>query len=67
MQSVSKFPNGSGGTLTRTLSEKETTHAIMDELEWPREDRKLSPEMRDQAVNEMIGIVTDVDGILQIK
>jgi hypothetical protein len=46
---------------------EETTHAIMDELEWPREDRKLSPEQRDQAVNELIGIVTDVDGILQAQ
>ena len=46
---------------------EETTHAIMDELEWPREDRKLSAEQRDQAVNELIGIVGDVDGILQAQ
>jgi hypothetical protein len=46
---------------------EETTHAIMDELEWPREDRKISPEQRDQAVNELIGIVADVDGILQVQ
>jgi hypothetical protein len=46
---------------------EETTHAIMDELEWPREDRKISPEQRDQAVNELIGIVVDVDGILQVQ
>jgi hypothetical protein len=46
---------------------EETTHAIMDELEWPREDKKLTPESRDQAVNELIGLVADVDGILQLQ
>lgn len=44
---------------------EETTHAIMDELEWPREDRKLKPAERDRAVDELIGLVADVDGILQ--
>ena len=44
---------------------EETTHAMMDELEWPREDSKLSAEERDRAVDELIAIVADVDGILQ--
>jgi len=44
---------------------EETTHAIMDELEWPREDSKLTPAERDRAVDELIGLVADVDGILQ--
>ena len=44
---------------------EETTHAIMDELEWPREDRKLTPGERDKAVDELIGMVADVDGILR--
>ncbi len=44
---------------------EETTHAMMDELEWPREDRKLSAQERDQAVDELIAIVADVDRILQ--
>ena len=44
---------------------EETTHAMMDELEWPREDSKLSAEERDRAVDELIAIVGDVDGILQ--
>jgi len=44
---------------------EETTHAMMDELEWPREDRKLSAEERDHAIDELIAIVADVDGILQ--
>ena len=44
---------------------EETTHAMMDELEWPREDSKLSAEERDWAIDELIAIVIDVDGILQ--
>ena len=44
---------------------EETTHAMMDELEWPREDSKLSAEERDRAIDELIAIVVDVDGILQ--
>ena len=46
---------------------EETTHAIMDELEWPREDAKLTPEQRDRAIDELIGLVADVDGILQAQ
>ena len=46
---------------------EEVTHAIMDELEWPREDQRLTPHERDQAVTELIGIVADVDGILQAQ
>ncbi len=44
---------------------EETTHAMMDEMEWPREDSKLSAEERDRAVDELIAMVADVDGILQ--
>ena len=32
---------------------EETTHAMMDELEWPREDSKIFPEARDQAIDEL--------------
>lgn len=46
---------------------EETTHAIMDELEWPREDSKLTPEERDRAVDELIELVGAVDGILQMQ
>lgn len=46
---------------------EETTHAIMDELEWPRQDMKLASAERDQAVDELIALVSDVDGILQIQ
>jgi hypothetical protein len=44
---------------------EETTHAMMDEMEWPLENAKLSPEERDRAVDELIALVADVDGILQ--
>ena len=44
---------------------EETTHAMMDELEWPREDSKLSAEERDRAIDELIALVVEMDGILQ--
>jgi hypothetical protein len=46
---------------------EETTHALMDELEWPREDKRLTPKERDQAVDELIELVGAVDGILQAQ
>jgi len=46
---------------------EETTHAIMDELEWPRQDRKLTAAERDSAVDELIEMVADIDGILQAQ
>jgi hypothetical protein len=44
---------------------EETTHAIMDELEWPRIDKKLTAPERDGAVDELIELVGAVDGILR--
>jgi hypothetical protein len=46
---------------------EESQHAILDELEWRREDAKLSERARDAAVDEFIGLVVAVDGILQIQ
>ena len=46
---------------------EETTHALMDELEWPREDEKLTPTERDRAVDQLIELVSAVDGILQAQ
>ncbi len=46
---------------------EESQHAIMDELEWERLDKNMSPEARDQAVDEFIELVGAVDGILQIQ
>jgi hypothetical protein len=46
---------------------EESQHAILDELEWKRENEKISPDERDQAVDELIGLVAAVDGILQMQ
>jgi hypothetical protein len=46
---------------------EESQHAILDELEWRREDAKLSPAQRDQGVTDLIGLVGAVDGILQLQ
>ena len=46
---------------------EESQHAILDELEWKRENAKLSPAQRDVAVNDLIGLVAAVDGILQAQ
>lgn len=43
---------------------EESQHAIMDELEWRREDEKLTSSQRDQAVQDLIELVSAVDGIL---
>ena len=44
---------------------EESQHAILDELEWLREDAKLSKPERDAAVEDLIALVGAVDGILQ--
>lgn len=46
---------------------EESQHAIMDELEWVREDARLSPAERDQAVNDLIALVAAIDGILDAQ
>jgi hypothetical protein len=46
---------------------EESQHAILDELEWQRENAKLTPEQRDQGVNDLIALVAAVDGILQMQ
>jgi hypothetical protein len=46
---------------------EESQHAIMDELEWIRLDKNMSPDARDQAVDEFIELVGAVDGILQVQ
>ena len=44
---------------------EESQHAILDELEWRREDARLSEDERDAAVDDLIALVGAVDGILQ--
>jgi hypothetical protein len=46
---------------------EEAQHAILDELEWKRENVKLSVEERDRAVDDLIELVAAVDGILQVQ
>mgnify|MGYP005806641279 CR=1 FL=1 len=44
---------------------EESQHAILDELEWTREDQRLGPQERDAAVNDLIDLVGAFDGMLQ--
>jgi len=46
---------------------EESQHAIIYELEWAREDAKLSAAERDQAVTDLIELVGAVDGIMQMQ
>lgn len=46
---------------------EESQHAILDELEWQREDTKLSEHERDEAVDDLIALAVAVDGILQMQ
>ena len=47
---------------------EESQHAIIDELEWLREDAKLASDaQRDAAVGDLIALVGGVDGILQAQ
>jgi hypothetical protein len=46
---------------------EESQHAILDELEWQRENARLTPEERDAAVTDLIELVAAVDGILQVQ
>ena len=41
--------------------------AILDELEWKREDARISIRERDQGVDDLIALVGAVDGILQAQ
>src|SRR6266403_2811809 len=46
---------------------EESQHAILDELEWVRENAKLTSAARDRSVDEFIELVAAVDGILQAQ
>jgi len=47
---------------------EESQHAIIDELEWVREDAKLASDAeRDRAVDDLITLIAGVDGILQAQ
>ena len=46
---------------------EESQHAILDELEWRRENANLSAVERDVAVDDLISLVGAVDGLLQLQ
>jgi hypothetical protein len=46
---------------------EEAQHAILDEMEFIREDAKLDSAQRSVAVDQLIGLVQAVDGILQAQ
>jgi len=46
---------------------EESQHAILDELEWRREDARVSGAARDRGVDELIELVGAVDGICQMQ
>lgn len=46
---------------------EESQHAILDELEWRRENGRLNAAERDRAVTDLIELVAAVDGILQMQ
>jgi hypothetical protein len=46
---------------------EESQHAILDELEWQREDARLTPDQRSLAVDELIVLVQAVDGIVRAQ
>jgi hypothetical protein len=48
-------------------AKEESQHAILDELEWVRENAKLTAQARDAAVDDLIALVGAVDGILQAQ
>jgi hypothetical protein len=46
---------------------EECQHAVLDELEWRREDERLSDDERDRAVDDLIALVGAVDALLQVQ
>lgn len=46
---------------------EECQHAVMDEIEWCREDRNLTPGDRERAVNDLIALVLMLDEILSAQ
>jgi hypothetical protein len=46
---------------------EECQHAVMDEIEWSREDRSLSATERERAVNELIELIGRLDQLLRAQ
>lgn len=46
---------------------EESQHAIIDELEWMREDARIGAAERDAAIGDLIDLVGAIDGMLQAQ
>lgn len=46
---------------------EESQHAILDEMEWAREDARLSRQERDAGVDDLLALVGALDGLLQLQ
>src|SRR5690606_31231464 len=46
---------------------EESQHAIIDELELLREDAAIDDEARGRAVDDLIGLIAAIDGILRVQ
>jgi hypothetical protein len=46
---------------------EESQHATLDELEWIREDSKLTHEQRNRAIADFIQLMRALDGLLQLQ
>ncbi|KWR92141.1 hypothetical protein [Cupriavidus sp. IDO] len=46
---------------------EESQHAIMDELEWLREDARIENSERDAAIDDLVALVAGMDEILQAQ
>src|SRR5688572_27146864 len=46
---------------------EECQHAVMDEIEWTREDRRVTDEQRDRGVTDFIELIRTIDRLLQAQ
>jgi hypothetical protein len=46
---------------------EESQHAVLDEIEWLREDARLTPAQRDAAVDDLIELLLAIDGLLRAQ
>jgi hypothetical protein len=46
---------------------EESQHAVLDELEWRREDARLTPAERERAVDELAGLLGTLDTLLVVQ
>ena len=68
-QSIAADPEGSDLWKDVFLfhMKEESQHAVLDEMEWQREDARLTTGQRDAAVDDLIFLVGAIDGLLQLQ